>query len=66
MPRSLKEPVGFCPSSFNSTRAPTRAERRGASSSGVSPSRSVTTGVSLVTGSNARYVSMIPGHAMTN
>ena len=54
MPRSLKDPVGFKPSSFNSTRAPTRAERRGASRSGVSPSSRVTTGVVALTGKKSR------------
>ena len=44
MPRSLKLPVGFVPSSFSSTRAPTRSEIAGASTSGVEPSFRVTTG----------------------
>ena len=37
MPRSLNEPVGLAPSTFSRTRAPTRADRRGAGSSGVPP-----------------------------
>ena len=35
MPRSLNEPVGFAPSSFSHTSAPTRSDRRGAGTSGV-------------------------------
>ena len=51
MPRSLNEPVGLAPSTFSSTRARRPAPtRRGASSSGVLPSSSVTTGVASVTG----------------
>ena len=61
MPRSLNEPVGFAPSTFSSTRAPTCSESRGASTSGVLPSFSVTTGVRSVTGSRSRYASMMPG-----
>ena len=61
MPRSLNEPVGFAPSIFSSTRAPTCSERRGASTSGVLPSLSVTTGVRSVTGRRSRYASMRPG-----
>ena len=38
MPRSLKDPVGFSPSSFKRTRAPTCSESRGASNRGVPPS----------------------------
>ncbi len=48
IPRSLNDPVGFAPSTFSSTRAtPARSARRGASTSGVLPSSSVTTGVAL-------------------
>ncbi len=50
MPRSLNDPVGLAPSTFSSTRAPTRFERRGAVSNGVPPSSSVTTGVASDTG----------------
>ena len=45
IPRSLNEPVGLAPSSFNKTLAPTRSDSRGAGSSGVLPSSRVTTGV---------------------
>ncbi len=54
MPRSLNEPVGLAPSTFSSTRAPTCSDRRGASTSGVLPSLSVTTGVRALTGSRSR------------
>ena len=43
MPRSLNEPVGFIPSILRWTSQPVSAERCGAGSSGVPPSRSVTT-----------------------
>ena len=51
IPRSLNEPVGFTPSSLSRTRAPVRAESRGAGTSGVPPSNRVTTGVASLTGS---------------
>ena len=54
IPRSLNDPVGFAPSYFRSTRQPVRSETRGASSSGVEPSPSVTTGVAALTGSRSR------------
>jgi hypothetical protein len=54
MPRSLKEPVGFSPSYLSSTLASSRSERYGAGSSGVPPSRNVTTGVASLTGSRSR------------
>ena len=60
IPRSLNEPVGFAPSIFNSTRAPTCSDSRGASSSGVLPSLSVTIGVRSVTGNRSRYASINP------
>src|SRR5262245_38257674 len=60
MPRSLNEPVGFAPSTFSKTRASTSSEMRGASTSGVLPSSSVTTGVRSLTGSRSRYASMTP------
>src|SRR5689334_23302266 len=63
MPRSLNEAVGFMPSNLRNTRAPTRSDRRGAGSSGVPPSNSVTTGVSGPTGRNSRCSSMTPRHA---
>ena len=43
MPRSLNEPVGFAPSILRWTSHPVSSERCGAGSSGVPPSRSVTT-----------------------
>src|SRR2546421_10147886 len=61
IPRSLNDPVGFAPSIFSSTRAPTCSDRRGASTSGVLPSCNVTTGVRSLTGRRARYASMMPG-----
>ena len=54
MPRSLNEPVGFAPSSFSHTSAPTRSDRRGAGTSGVEPSFSETTGSSGANGSRSR------------
>ena len=62
MPRSLKLPVGLAPSTFSHTRAFTRSESRGAGTSGVPPSRSVTTGVRSVMGRNGRYSSIRPRH----
>ena len=62
IPRSLNEPVGLAPSTFNSTLAPTRADSRGAGRRGVPPSSSVTTGVASDTGRNSRYSSMTPRH----
>ena len=53
IPRSLNEPVGLAPSILSQTRAtPAWAARRGVASSGVLPSRSVTTGVASLTGSS--------------
>ena len=60
MPRSLKEPVGLAPSTLSHTAAPTRSDSRGAGTSGVPPSSSVTTGVSSVMGRKSRYSSMTP------
>src|SRR5262249_21769100 len=54
MPRSLKLPVGFAPSSLRRTRAPTRSEIVGASTSGVEPSLSVTTGSPSSSGNRPR------------
>jgi hypothetical protein len=54
MPRSLKEPVGFRPSTFRYTSHPVRRESSGAGSSGVLPSCSVTTGELSLTGSRLR------------
>ena len=63
IPRSLNDAVGLSPSTFNHTRAtPARCATRGASSSGVLPSRSVTTGVASETGRNSRYSSITPRH----
>ena len=54
MPRSLNDPVGFAPSSFSQTSAPTRSDSRGASTSGVEPSPSDTTGSPAANGSRSR------------
>src|SRR3954452_6866698 len=51
MPRSLNDPVGFAPSTFSHTSDPTRSDKRGARTSGVSPSSRVTSGS---TGSRSR------------
>ena len=45
MPRSLKDPVGLAPSTLRYTSQPVSSDRCGAGTSGVPPSRSVTTGV---------------------
>ncbi len=60
MPRSLKLPVGLRPSTLRKTSQPTSAETFGAGTSGVPPSRRVTTGVVALTGSRSRYSSMSP------
>ena len=54
IPRSLNDPVGFVPSSFNHTSAPTRSLSRGAGTSGVEPSCNETTGSSGANGSRSR------------
>ena len=54
MPLSLKEPVGFAPSSFKRTVAPTSSDSTGARSSGVEPSCSVTSGSPGANGSRCR------------
>ena len=60
MPRSLKLPVGLAPSTLSHTAAPTRSDSRGAGTSGVPPSSSVTTGVFSLMGRKSRYSSMTP------
>ena len=42
IPRSLNDPVGFAPSHLSQSSTPSRSDRRGACSSGVLPSPSVT------------------------
>jgi hypothetical protein len=54
MPRSLNEPVGLAPSIFSHTSVPARSDNRSASTSGVSPSPSVTTGSSGANGRRSR------------
>ena len=56
MPRSLNEPVGFIPSYLRKIRSlpPISRASRGAGTSGVAPSPSVTTGVRSLTGKNLR------------
>jgi len=54
MPRSLKEPVGLRPSTFKCTVQPVFSEIRGAYTSGVPPSNSVTGVQSAATGSRSR------------
>ena len=54
MPRSLKLPVGFMPSNFRCVSTPIRSDRRGAGTSGVEPSISVTTGSPGSSGSRSR------------
>ena len=62
IPRSLKEPVGFAPSTFNQTSLSNISERMQAATSGVPPSSKVTTGVFLETGRRSRYSSITPRH----
>ena len=45
IPRSLNEPVGLAPSSLSQTSQPARSDTRSASTSGVEPSDSDTTGI---------------------
>ena len=66
MPRSLNEPVGLAPSSLSHTSAPTRSETRSASTSGVEPSSSDTTGSSGANGSRSRKRSIRPDPAQMN
>ena len=54
MPRSLKLPVGFMPSSLAKISRSRRADRRGSGTSGVPPSPSDTIGVLGPTGRNSR------------
>ena len=54
MPRSLNEPVGLAPSSFSQTSAPDELGERGARTSGVEPSPSLTTGSPASNGSRSR------------
>src|SRR5216117_2315720 len=62
MPRSLKEPVGFCPSHLRYSSMPgaTTAARRSARTRGVFPSFSVTTLSLLRTGRRSRKCSIRP------
>lgn len=62
IPRSLKDPVGFAPSTLRWTSQPVRSESTCAGTRGVPPSRSVITGVASVTGRRSRYSSMMPRH----
>ena len=62
IPRSLKDPVGLAPSYFNHTWHPVMSLMVQAYTRGVPPSRSVTTGVASLTGSQDRYSSMSPRH----
>ena len=48
MPRSLNEPVGLAPSTLRWTSQPVSSESDGRGTSGVPPSRSVTTGCASV------------------
>ena len=62
MPRSLKEPVGFIPSTFRYTSEPVSSERALARTSGVPPSPRVMISVCSVTGSRSAYSRMTPRH----
>ena len=54
IPRSLNEPVGLAPSSFSHTSTPARSDSRSASTSGVDPSPSDTTGSPVANGRRSR------------
>src|SRR5918998_5263563 len=58
IPRSLNEPVGFAPSIFSHTSQPARSDTRSASTIGVEPSPSETTGSPAANGSRSRQRSM--------
>jgi hypothetical protein len=62
MPRSLKEPVGFMPSTFRYTSEPVSSESFCACTSGVPPSPRVITLVDSVTGRRSAYSRMTPRH----
>ena len=64
IPRSLKDAVGLRPSYLSNRRPPnpTLSASRGASMSGVSPSRSVTALTSASIGSRSRNSSITPRH----
>ena len=60
IPRSLKEPVGFPPSNFSSTRQPVSSESQRDSTSGVPPSHRVMTGALSGRFIRLRYSVMTP------
>ena len=62
MPRSLNEPVGLAPSTLSQISLSNISESTHAATSGVPPSRSVTTGVLADTGKRWRYSSITPRH----
>ena len=62
MPRSLNEPVGLAPSYFSQTSQPVSSDNGSDRTSGVPPSRRVTTGVASLTGRRSRYSSISPRH----
>ena len=62
MPRSLKEPVGFMPSTLRYTVDPVSSESFCAWTSGVPPSPRVMTFVASVTGKRSAYSRMTPRH----
>ena len=60
IPRSLNDAVGFIPSNFKNSRAPTRPESVGASIRGVSPSPMVVTASSGMGGNHPRNRRITP------
>ena len=62
MPRSLNEPVGFAPSYFSHTDAPTISLSVHAYTSGVPPSPRLTTGADGASGMRSRYSVITPRH----
>ena len=65
IPRSLKDPVGFPPSNFSSTRQPVSSESHPDSTRGVPPSHSVMTGALAGRGMRSRYSVMTPRQGRT-
>ena len=61
IPRSLNDPVGFAPSTFRKTWAPTRSDSASAGSSGVPPSSRVTTLAPGGTATRSAYAAIKPG-----
>ena len=64
MPRSLNDPVGFEPSSFSQTSAPTRSDTAARSTSGVEPSLERDDGVAVRERQALAVALDQPGHGL--